>query len=123
MPSNRGHQAWLLQLLVQVEAAGPGRDPEVCTYQPCSDFLIQKSSLLRLAIEVNSTASDRPPKDQHRLMIQGASIVKLANTSLGAYKEKKSFIFVAIYIHNTGLTDRYLLYQKRESDTVSTRSV
>ncbi|KAN0132261.1 hypothetical protein V8E53_010027, partial [Lactarius tabidus] len=58
---------WLLQLLVQVEAAGPGCDPEVHTYQPCSNFLIQKSSLLQLAVEVNSTASDRPPKDQHHL--------------------------------------------------------
>ena len=45
-------------------------------------------------------------------MLQGACIVRFANTFLDVYKEEKNFVFVAIFISDTGLTDRYFLYQK-----------
>jgi hypothetical protein len=64
-------------------------------------------------VEVNSTLNE-PPVDLIRLMLQGASIVRFANTMLDAYKKEKDFIFVTIYIHNDGQVDRYLLYQDKK---------
>ena len=49
-------------------------------------------------------------------MLQGASIVRFANTKLDAYKEQKNFVFVAIYIDNSGKVDRYLFYQDEKID-------
>ena len=50
-------------------------------------------------------------KDKHRMMVQAASMVRYANT-LRAYKEKKTFIFVAIFISQTAVAERYLLFQQ-----------
>jgi hypothetical protein len=49
--------------------------------------------------------------DLIRMMLQGASVVRFANSKLDAYKEKKNFVFVAIYIDSSRKADRYLLYQ------------
>ncbi|KAN0138744.1 Protein kinase-like domain containing protein [Lactarius tabidus] len=45
------------------------------------------------------------------MMLQGASVVRFANSKLDAYKERKNFVFVAIYIDSSRKADRYLLYQ------------
>ena len=50
--------------------------------------------------------------------MQGATIVRFANTFLNTYKTEKSFIFIAIFIGDTGVADRYLLFQDRNSDKV-----
>ncbi|KAH9052905.1 kinase-like domain-containing protein [Lactarius deliciosus] len=52
------------------------------------------------------------------MMIQGASVVRFANTTLDTYKNEKNFVFVAIYISGNGQADRYLLYQKKGSNKV-----
>ena len=83
------------------------------TYHPKSDFLVLKFNLPRVAVEVNSYSPDRPPVDHHCVVLQGACIVRFANTFLDAYKKKKKFIFVAIFINDTGEVMRYLLYQKK----------
>ncbi|KAH9052028.1 hypothetical protein EDB83DRAFT_2521895 [Lactarius deliciosus] len=106
-----GQDSWPFQITVQVR-----RKKENHTYKPRSDFLILKFGLLQVAVEVNSNRLNKPATDLYRLLLQGASIVRLANT-LDAYKDK-SFVFVAIYISATGLVDRYLLYQKRDSRTI-----
>ena len=49
-------------------------------------------------------------------MLQGASIVRFANTKLDPYKEQKNFVFVAIYIGFAGEVQRYLLYQNEKKD-------
>ncbi|KAH9168843.1 kinase-like domain-containing protein [Lactarius sanguifluus] len=49
------------------------------------------------------------------MMIQGASVVRFANTTLDTYKNEKNFVFVAIYISGSGQADRYLLYQRKDS--------
>jgi hypothetical protein len=64
-------------------------------------------------VEVNSI-QEEPRIDLIRLMLQGASIVRFANTMLDAYKKEKNFVFVAIYIDNNGLVERYLLYQDKK---------
>ncbi|KAH9080330.1 kinase-like domain-containing protein [Lactarius deliciosus] len=50
-------------------------------------------------------------------MLQGASVVRFANT-LDTYKNEKNFVFVAIFISGAGQADRYVLYQKKDSDNV-----
>ena len=49
-------------------------------------------------------------------MLQGASIVRFANTMLDAYKQEKDFVFVAIYIESNGQANRYVLYQDERID-------
>jgi hypothetical protein len=90
------------------------------SYTPKSDFLILKYSLPRLAVEVNSYSPGRPAVDHYRLMLQGASMVRFANNFLGAYKTERNFVFVAIFIGDTGVADRYLMFQKRNSEKVRT---
>ncbi|KAH9168836.1 hypothetical protein EDB89DRAFT_1559152 [Lactarius sanguifluus] len=88
------------------------------TYKPTSDFLALKFGLPRMAVEVDSNSPDRPAVDHHRLMLQGASVVRFANTTLDTYKIDKNFVFVAIYISGDGQAHRYVLYQKKGSDEV-----
>ncbi|KAH8981800.1 kinase-like domain-containing protein [Lactarius akahatsu] len=71
-----------------------------------------------MAVEVNSTLLGQSAVDHHRMMIQGASVVRFANTTLDTYKNEKNFVFVAIYISGNGQADRYLLYQKKGSNQV-----
>ena len=56
-------------------------------------------------------------------MLQGASIVRFANTFLDAYKEKRNFVFVAIFIGDLGLADRYFMFQKTGSEKVHSRAL
>ncbi|KAH9041658.1 kinase-like domain-containing protein [Lactarius pseudohatsudake] len=88
------------------------------TYTPKSDFLALKSGLPRMAVKVDSNITDRPGVDRDRLMLQGASVVRFANTILDTYKTEKNFVFVAIYISGDGQADRYVLYQRKGSDKV-----
>ncbi|KAH9176205.1 kinase-like domain-containing protein [Lactarius sanguifluus] len=108
-----GQDPWPLPPIIQV-----GEEKDYHTYKPRSDFLVLKFGLPRVAVEVNSNLPCTPPVDFYRLMLQGASIVRLANNTLDAYKNKKDFTFVAIYISATGGADRYLLYQEKGSRTV-----
>ena len=82
-----------------------------CTYTPMSDFLVTKDLLPRLLIEVNSTSQDKPPQDRHRMLVQGASVVRFANHFIDAYSVDKKFTLVAIYMRADGVADRYLLFQ------------
>ena len=70
-----------------------------------------------MAVEVKSYLPDGPRADHHRLIHQGASIVRYTNVSFNAYKEKKNFGFVAVIINDIGIADRYsgLLYLKKTS--------
>ncbi|KAH9168845.1 kinase-like domain-containing protein [Lactarius sanguifluus] len=68
-----------------------------------------------MAVAVNSTLLGQSAVDHHRMMIQGASVVRFANTTLDTYKNEKNFVFVAIYISGSGQADRYLLYQRKDS--------
>ena len=90
------------------------------TYRPKNDFLLLKCGVPRVAAEVNSISSDKPPADHYRIMHQGATIVRLANAHLDAYKKEKAFVFVTIFIAASGEADRYLLYQKKDSSKVCT---
>ncbi|KAH9165865.1 hypothetical protein EDB89DRAFT_2076393 [Lactarius sanguifluus] len=107
-----GQESWPFSLITQV-ASG-----DLYTYRPRSDFLVLRFGLPRVAVEVNSNPPDRPTVDLYRLMLQAASVVRFANSFINVYKQKKSFVFVAIFISHTGLADRYLLYQRGDSRMV-----
>lgn len=92
------------------------------SYRPKSDFLLIKHDLPRLAVEVNSYAGDKAPADHHRLMLQGASTVRFANTSLDTFKKEKNFVFVAIFINSAGLVTRKLLFQNQNVDSQKVRT-
>ena len=113
--SDRDLEPWPFQLLVQV--AG-----QYHTYNSESDFLVLRSNIPRLAVEVESHPQTGPLVRFFRLVLQGASIVRFANAKLDAYKKEKNFVFVAIIISATGLVERYLLYQdyKRNPHNVRT---
>ncbi|KAH8976881.1 hypothetical protein EDB86DRAFT_2864191, partial [Lactarius hatsudake] len=105
-----GQESWPFTLVIKVDGV-------YHKYRPKSDFLILKFDLPRMAVEVNSSSSERPAVDHHRLMLQGASVVRFANT-LDTYKNEKNFVFVAIFISGARQADRYVLYQKKDSDNV-----
>lgn len=116
MSFNRCQESWPFPLIVRV-----GNTDH--TYEPKNDFLILKFGLPRLAVAVNSNPPDRPAEDHHRLLIQGASMVRFANTFLDAYKKERNFVFVAIFISDTGVADRYFMYQEKDSNKVCTRAL
>ena len=116
MASKSGQESWPFMVIVQV-------DGKYHTYKPRSDFLVMKFGLPRVAVEVNSNSPDRPAVDHHRVILLGASIVRFANTFLDAYKKERNFVFVAIFIGDTGLVDRYVLYQKEGSQEVRTHTL
>lgn len=90
-------------------------------YEPQSDFLVLKFNLPRLGVAVAVNPPDSiSDMSHHRLILQGASIVRFANSSLKAYKEEKNFIFMAVFVCDAGQADRYLLYQSKGSDAVRT---
>jgi hypothetical protein len=57
-------------------------------------------------------------EDHHRMMLQGAFIVRFANKFLDTYKTKKDFFFVTIFMGSTGEVIRRILYQKMSSMVV-----
>ena len=68
-----------------------------------------------MAVEVDSASPESDPMDKcHLLMVQAASIVRYANRFLDAYKKKKNYIFVAIFIDYNGLAQRHLLFQRED---------
>jgi hypothetical protein len=110
-----GDHPWPFMLLMNVQ----DEDTEgLYTYRPKSDFLMMKNELPRLLVEVNSKAAGAIPADQYRMLLQGASIVRIANAHLGAYRTKKDFTMMAVYIDDHGIADRTILYQKKDDKKV-----
>ena len=112
---SRGFHTWPLAPFI---ACNPklSRIDEYRKYCPRSDFLISTFSLPRLLIEVMSTDNnDSYPPDLVRMLLQGAFIVHFANT-LRAYKDKRSFVLVTVYMRSDGEITRFLLFQRRGKD-------
>ncbi len=83
-------------------------------YKPRSNLLITKSSLPRLLveIEVDSTATrENWPPELVRMLLQGAAIVRFANTFLTAFQ--KDFVLAAIFVWEDGRAPRYALFQEQ----------
>src|SRR5712675_371347 len=96
------HQSWPFNIITKCETIPVSH--QIRTYQPRSDLLISKSksSLPRLLIEVNSKPQKGWPEDLIQMLLRGATIVRFANTFLDVFKEKKDFVFFAIYVWDNG---------------------
>jgi hypothetical protein len=111
----RGTDQWPFNLVMK--CADEPADEQLRQFQPRSDFLIQKSKLPRLLVEVNSTPQRLWPEDLIRMLLTGAAIVRFANTFLKSFKTTK-FMLVTMYIHANGNVSRYTLFQKQEGREV-----
>jgi len=50
------------------------------------------------------------------MLIQGASIVRFANSFVDAYSTGGTFVLVVVFIRAEGLIDRFLLFQSQLPD-------
>ncbi|KZT11955.1 kinase-like protein [Laetiporus sulphureus 93-53] len=104
-----GTESWPLTLVVSVED-----DNMHYSYTPRSDFSVWTHNLPRLIVEVCSDTTHH--NDRTRMLLQGASAVRLANRTL-TDKERK-FVLMAIYFTEGGFAERYFLYQVKDSSKV-----
>lgn len=85
-------------------------------YKPRLDFSICVYQYPRLVVEVCSDPYDY--EDCWRMLVYGASIVRLANRILKGEGKPQNFALVAIYMLHSQ-ADLYLLYKKDELSKVS----
>ena len=91
-------------------------DEQLRKYCPRSDFLIANSNLPRLFVEVNSTSVNAwPSMYPIRMLVTGASIIRFANKSVSAFREK-NFAICAFFIWHYGLATRYTLFHQQGDD-------
>jgi hypothetical protein len=106
-----------LQLIVRRADKVP--KDEVRMYKPRSDFLVAKSTLPRLLVEVNSTATTIDwPEDRIWMLLSAASIVRFANKFLKTFQGDKKFVLVAIFIRQNGEAIRHTLFQPPANEPV-----
>jgi hypothetical protein len=84
-------------------------------YRPYSHFLISKASIPRLLIQVNSTETECCPEEEVRMLLQGAAVVRFANTFLEDYNQHQTFVLVAIYLKTDGTASHYTLFEPERS--------
>ncbi|KAL0948189.1 hypothetical protein HGRIS_010799 [Hohenbuehelia grisea] len=111
-----GMSSWPFELITR---KADDASKELRSYRPKSDFLLSKSQLPRLMIQVHSTSSNDPwPADLIRMLLSGAAIVRFANGFLDAFKQERDFVLITIYIRETGEVDWYTLFQIRNESNV-----
>ncbi|KAI9508607.1 kinase-like domain-containing protein [Russula earlei] len=114
----RSHNPWPFHLVMRYNnPTNANEHGRLRKFHPRSDCLITKSSLPRLMVEVNS-APGSDPIDSTRLLLEGAAVVRLANEHLNAFKKKKSFVLIAIYIWPIGIASQYFMFQMQKNDDV-----
>ncbi|KIY53172.1 hypothetical protein FISHEDRAFT_69034 [Fistulina hepatica ATCC 64428] len=114
--TQRGDASWPFELVMKCSNA-PSYN-QLRRHKPRSDFLVLKSTLPRLLVEVNSAASTQWPQDLIRMLLEGSAIVRFANGFVDAFKLKKNFILVAFYIRGQGEVNRFLLFQNENGHEV-----
>lgn len=102
--SRSGDAQWPIVLPV----SKPDAQPISYYYTPKSDFFLSLHNIPRVIAEVRSIG---PDDDCARMLLQGASLVRLVNE----LSEKRSFVLMAFYFDNCMAFDRYLLYQKEKT--------
>jgi hypothetical protein len=112
----RSNQRWPFTLIMKRPS---GREGELRKFNPRSDFLVSKSDLPRLLVEVNSKPRQGGwPEDLIRMLLCGAVVVRLANRFLDKFIEEKNFVLFAMYIWDDGKVTRYSLFQKLDESKV-----
>lgn len=97
---------WPFPLIVSTEGK------KFC-YNPRSYFHVSVDELVHLSVEVQSEGNQR---DRYRMLLQAACAARL-----GRQFYSNPFIVMALYIEETGMVTRYLLFQRDDIDlTVGT---
>ncbi|KAJ2925963.1 hypothetical protein H1R20_g11130, partial [Candolleomyces eurysporus] len=98
--------SWPITIFIEV-------NQEIYSYHPKSDFLFEHGGSIWFMAEVQSLASGA---DRYRMLLQAACFVKFANNHFLRYKEKKDFFLVAAYIKETGIAERYIVFQDSQEN-------
>lgn len=85
-------------------------------YAPQPGFSICVHEFPRLVMELCSDPLGHT--DRYRMLVYGASLVRLANHILKEEGKAQDFVLVAIYMYDTHV-ELHLLYQKDDSSKVS----
>jgi hypothetical protein len=83
--------------------------------KPHADFEVSKSRFPRLLVELNSTTGKNWSPELIRMLLQGAALVRFANSFLDEFKAKKDFVIIAIFIRDFGTATRYTLCQRNDT--------
>ncbi|KAJ8520606.1 hypothetical protein ONZ45_g2586 [Pleurotus djamor] len=109
------NQPWPFRLIVaQAPSSTFPPSEELCSYEPRSGFLLQHSNLPHFIVEINSglaTQNPAEPPDFIRMLLQGASLVRLVNQHLEPFNQEKTFILVCVFVRNEGTTNWLTLFQ------------
>jgi hypothetical protein len=97
-----GKTLWGLKLPVTIGKA-------LYQYEPKSDFFLSLHDIPRVIVEVKSNGSE---DDRARMLIQGASLVRLIN----GLTKKRDFVLMAFYFDESPIFTRYLIYQREVLD-------
>lgn len=98
-------KTWSFPLIIEQGDAPPQ------LYVPRSDFCITTHEFPVLLLEV---ASESNNADKYRMLLQGACVVRLANTVM---KPKSRFVLKALYINLNYVVEEHTMYQ-RENEIV-----
>jgi hypothetical protein len=105
----RGYSAtnsWLLRLAVFIEDIGKG-----FYYEPKSDASWWIYDFPRFLLEVSSSGG----RDDHaRLLLKGASCVRLANILLHRKNRPMEFVLPLVYVDQDFIASRYIFFQHDE---------
>ena len=77
------------------------------SYEPMSDFFL---ALIGVPIIIVEVCSKGQAYDRNRMLVQGSSLVRLANGLLVRKGKEPDFILMAIYFNEDGFS-RHLMYQ------------
>jgi hypothetical protein len=113
----RGNRPWPFNLITKCETDRVG-ELRLRKFHPRSDFLISKSNLPRLLVQVNSKPKQDSPEDLVRMLLSGAAVVRFANKFLNRFMKAKNFVLFAIYIWDNGRVTRYSLFQEPNDSQV-----
>ena len=78
------------------------------SYNLMSDYFLAVIGIPVIVVEVHSKGQ---ADDHNHMLVQGASLVQLANGILVKKGKKPDFILVVIYFNYNGIFRRYLIYQ------------
>lgn len=112
----RSSKPWPFSLVIFCERSDTSKYRK---YKPKNNYVLMKPGFPRYLVEVQScNRGDDWPKDLVRMLLQGSSIVRFANTLLDAFKYKKNFVLVCTYFWYDWDVSRYLLFQKQDETKV-----
>ena len=97
----------MTKLPVKLQAEYKGTRPFV-SYNPMNNYFLAMMGVPIIIVEVRSKGQ---ANDHNCMLVQGASLVQLANGILVKKRKKPNFVLVAIYFDHNSIFRCYLIYQ------------